>query len=90
MLPLSDNLRARSFPFVNVALIVANLAVWLLYELPHLDSAIYHASFYPCTVDGSCRGPEPWGVSWFTSMFNSIARLRLRAPEVPRLPPGLQ
>src|SRR6187200_2739049 len=26
-------------------------------------------SFYPCTVDGSCRGPEPWGVSWITSMF---------------------
>ena len=69
MLPLSDNLRARSFPFVNVALIVANFAVWLFYELPHLNSSIFHASFYPCTVNGACHGPEPWGVSWFTAMF---------------------
>ena len=69
MLPLSDGLRPRSFAFVNVAIIVANLAVWLFYELPHLDASIAHASFYPCTVDGSCHGPEPWGISWFTAMF---------------------
>jgi membrane associated rhomboid family serine protease len=69
MIPLSDGLRARSFPWVNVALIAANFAVWLFYELPHLDSSIYHASFYPCTVNGSCHGPEPWGISWFTAMF---------------------
>jgi membrane associated rhomboid family serine protease len=69
MLPLSDGLRPRSFPYVNVALIAANLAVWLVYELPHLDRSIAHASFYPCTVDGSCQGPEPWGISWFTAMF---------------------
>ena len=69
MLPLSDGLRSRNFPLVNVTLIVANFAVWLFYELPHLNSSIFHASFYPCTVDGSCRGPEPWGVSWITSMF---------------------
>src|SRR5262249_40187875 len=69
MLPLSDGIPARRFPFVNVALIAANFAVWIFYELPHLNSAIYHASFYPCTVNGSCHGPEPWGVSWFTAMF---------------------
>ncbi len=69
MLPLSDGLHPRRFPIVNVALIAANFAVWLFYELPHLSSAVYHASFYPCTVDGSCRGPEPWGISWLTSMF---------------------
>ena len=69
MLPLSDGLSPRSFPFVNVAIIAANFAVWLLYELPHLDSSIAHASFYPCTIDGSCHGPEPWGISWFTAMF---------------------
>jgi rhomboid family protein len=69
MLPLSDGLRPRRFPFVNVALIAANFAVWLLYELPHLHSAVYHSSFYPCAVDNACRAPEPWGVSWFTSMF---------------------
>jgi hypothetical protein len=69
MLPLSDGLSPRRFPFVNVAIIVANFAVWLVYEVPHLDASIAHASFYPCTVDGSCHGPEPWGISWFTAMF---------------------
>jgi len=69
MLPLSDGLKARNFPFVNTALIVANFAVWIFYELPHLDSSIYHASFYPCAVNGSCHAPESWGVAWITSMF---------------------
>jgi len=69
MLPLADGLPARRFAIVNAALIVANVAVWLFYELPHLDSSIGEASFYPCTVDGSCNGPLPWELSWFTSMF---------------------
>jgi membrane associated rhomboid family serine protease len=69
VLPLSDGLRARRFPIVNVALIVANFAVWLFYELPHLNSAVFHASFYPCTVNHTCQGPENWGVSWITAMF---------------------
>src|SRR5262245_54737599 len=69
MLPLSDGIQARRFPIVNLGLIVACFAVWLLYEVPHLDRAVAHASFYPCTVDGSCHGPLPWGVSWFTAMF---------------------
>src|SRR6185312_11228187 len=69
MIPLSDGIPARRFPFVNVALIAGNFAVWLLYELPHLQSSVFHASFYPCTVTGACHGPEPWGISWFTAMF---------------------
>jgi membrane associated rhomboid family serine protease len=69
VIPLSDGIQARRFPWVNVALIVANFAVWIFYELPHLDSSVFHASFYPCAVDGSCHAPEPWGVSWFTAMF---------------------
>src|ERR1700752_5398432 len=69
MLPLSDGIPARRFPIVNVALIAANFAVWIFYELPHMNSSIYHASFYPCTVNGSCHGPEPWEVSWITAMF---------------------
>jgi membrane associated rhomboid family serine protease len=31
MLPLSDGIHARRFPFVNVALIIANFAVWIFY-----------------------------------------------------------
>ena len=69
MLPLSDGLRARRFPIVNTALVAANFAVWIFYEIPDLNSSVLHASFYPCTVDGSCHGPEPWGVSWLTAMF---------------------
>src|SRR6266496_5947862 len=69
MLPLSDGLHPQRFPIVNVALIAANFAVWLLYELPHLNAAVYHASFYPCAVNNACHAPEPWEVSWFTSMF---------------------
>jgi len=69
VLPLSDGVPVRRFPIVNVAIIVANFAVWLFYELPHLNTAIYHASFYPCAVNNSCHAPESWGVSWITSMF---------------------
>src|SRR5262245_61059072 len=69
MLPLSDGAPPSRFPIVTYALIAANLAVWLFYELPHLDSSVAHASFYPCTVDGSCHGPEPWAISWLTAMF---------------------
>jgi rhomboid family protein len=69
MLPLSDGLPARRFPIVNVSLIAANFAVWIFYELPHLNRSIFHASFYPCAVDNSCHGPEPWGISWITAMF---------------------
>jgi membrane associated rhomboid family serine protease len=69
MIPLSDGIRARSFPFVTVALILANFAVWIFYELPDLNGSVAHASFYACAVGGTCHAPEPWGVSWFTSMF---------------------
>jgi membrane associated rhomboid family serine protease len=69
VIPISDGLPARRFPVANVALIVANFAVWLFYELPNLNSAVDHASFYPCTVDDSCHGPLPWGISWITAMF---------------------
>ena len=69
MLPLSSGIPARRLPFVTVAIIVANFAVWLFYELPHLQSSVFHASFYPCTVNNSCHGPESWGVNWITAMF---------------------
>src|SRR5215470_965237 len=69
MLPLSDGIPTRRVPIVNLSLIAANFAVWLFYELPHLQRSVLHASFYPCTVNNTCHGPEPWGVSWITSMF---------------------
>jgi membrane associated rhomboid family serine protease len=69
MIPLSDGIPARRFPFVNVAIIAVNFLVWIFVELSHPASSVYHASFYPCTVSGACRGPEPWELSWFTAMF---------------------
>jgi membrane associated rhomboid family serine protease len=69
MIPLSDDVPIRRFPVVNVALIVANFAVWIFYELPRLDVAVSDASFYPCTVVGSCHHQLPWAVSWLTAMF---------------------
>lgn len=69
MLPLSDGLRPRRFPVVNVALIAANLAVWALYELPDLGGAVAQASFYPCDVERTCETSLPWVFSWFTAMF---------------------
>jgi hypothetical protein len=69
MIPLSDGIPARRFPVVNVALIVANFAVFLFYELPDRDAAISQASFYPCDITNACHLGIPWGVSWITSMF---------------------
>lgn len=69
MIPLSDGMPPRRFPIVNVLLILANFAVWFLYELPDLDSAVFHASFYPCAVNGTCDAPLPWGIAWVTAMF---------------------
>jgi rhomboid family protein len=69
VLPLSDGLPARRFPVVNVALIAANLAVWIFYELPDLGGAVAQASFYPCDVDRTCQSPLPWPISWLTAMF---------------------
>jgi hypothetical protein len=42
VLPLSDGIPARRFPIVNVSIIVACFAVWLFYELPHLQSSVLH------------------------------------------------
>jgi rhomboid family protein len=69
MIPLSDGIRSRNFPIVNVTIIVANFCVWIFYELPHLNSSIYHSSFYACSLENDCHAPLSWGVSWFTSMF---------------------
>jgi hypothetical protein len=56
---MSDGVPARRFPVISILLIVANFAVFIVYELPNMNSAVHHASFYPCTVDSACRGPQP-------------------------------
>src|SRR5262249_10334728 len=69
VLPLSDGVPARRFPIVTVGLIVANFAVFVFYELPHMQESVFHASFYPCSVNDSCHAPLPWGLAWITAMF---------------------
>ena len=68
MIPLADELPQRRFPIVNATLIAVNFVVFVLYELPNMNGAILHASFYPATLTG-WHGPEPWEVSWITAMF---------------------
>ncbi|HEX9415317.1 MAG TPA: rhomboid family intramembrane serine protease [Gaiellaceae bacterium] len=70
MLPIKDNVPTRRFPIVTVALILANVAVWLFYELPHLQSSVNELAFHPCEVNGSCHQiGESWELTAVTSMF---------------------
>jgi membrane associated rhomboid family serine protease len=70
VLPLRDNVPTRSFPLVTVALIVANVLVWVLYQLPNLNGSITSLAYQPCEVDGSCpQVGHGWLVTSVTSMF---------------------
>ncbi len=69
MIPLYDVNPGRRFPIVTVVLIITNIAVFLLYELPNRDAAIDEGSFFPCNLTGACRLGLPWVVSWLTSTF---------------------
>jgi hypothetical protein len=57
MIPLADGIPARRFPYVNVALIAANSAVWLLYELP--APAVVRVPRLVLSVHRERRVPQP-------------------------------
>jgi membrane associated rhomboid family serine protease len=68
--PLYDNLPTRRFPFVTVALIAANAAVWVLYQVPELNASVFEIGFIPCEADGSCANEGlSWPLNVMTSMF---------------------
>ncbi len=70
MLPLRDSVPTRTFPIVTIALIAANAAVWIFYELPHLERSVNEYAFHPCEVENSCPViGHDWLVTAFTSMF---------------------
>ena len=70
MLPLRDNVPTRSRPLVTYALIVANILVWVLYQLPDLQGSVDELAFHPCEVEGSCtQVGEGWLLTALTSMF---------------------
>jgi membrane associated rhomboid family serine protease len=74
VLPLRDNLPTRRFPVVTVALIAANVLVFVLYQGAgdgeSFLSSIRDTAFRPCEVEDSCpTGGEGPLVTLFTSMF---------------------
>lgn len=70
MLPLRDQLPTRSFPVVTIALIVANAAVWVLYQVPDLEGSVLQLGFRPCEVAASCPAVgQPWPLEALGSMF---------------------
>ena len=75
MFPLKDNVPTRSFPIVTVALIAANVAVWLWEVQTGVEHDVLRYGYYPCTVEGPCTQPAsliphlPWWEGAFSSMF---------------------
>ena len=70
MIPLKDNVPTRQFPVVTVGLIIANVLVYFLYQVPDMEASLHDLAFQPCEVDGSCPVTgEDWQVNAFTSMF---------------------
>jgi membrane associated rhomboid family serine protease len=53
-----------------VGLIVANVLVWVLYQLPDLDGSVTELAYQPCEVVNTCTTVgQDWEVTAFTSMF---------------------
>ena len=74
MLPLKDNVPTRMSPLLTVALIVANVLVWILYQdagqgrgfIASVDDGAYQ----PCEVEDSCdQIGHDWTSNILTSMF---------------------
>jgi membrane associated rhomboid family serine protease len=70
VLPLRDNVPTRHRPWVTYGLIVANVLVWVLYQVPDLDGSVRELAYHPCEVNDSCAVVgQDWLVTAFTSMF---------------------
>ena len=70
MLPLRDNVPTRTRPWVTYALVLANLLVWVLYQLPDLQGSVDELAYHPCEVVNECaQVGEGWLLTALTSMF---------------------
>jgi membrane associated rhomboid family serine protease len=70
VLPLRDNVPTQRFAVVTVALIAANVLVWVLYQLPDLNGSVDELAYHPCEVEGSCPTVgQGWLLTALTSMF---------------------
>jgi membrane associated rhomboid family serine protease len=72
LIPLKDNVPTRHFPIVTVLLILANFAVWILYQQrTGLEASVTELGFQPCEVDATCpQTGQPWPVNAVTHMFS--------------------
>jgi membrane associated rhomboid family serine protease len=72
VLPLRDNAPTRTRPFVTWGLILVNVLVWVLYQLPDLEGSVRELAYQPCEVVDSCAGQamgQDWPLTALTSMF---------------------
>jgi membrane associated rhomboid family serine protease len=74
VLPLRDNVPTRRFPVLTVALIAANVLVFVLYQDAGQGrgflSSVREGSWQPCELQDSCRQiGGGWELNLFTSMF---------------------
>ena len=70
MLPLRDNVPTRRRPWITYALILANVLVWVLYQLPDLQGSVDELAYHPCEVVGDCaQVGQGWLLTAVTSMF---------------------
>ncbi len=70
MFPIGDTVRTRSFPIVNWLIIIANVAVFVLVELPLKESGLNRLLLTYGLVPTRLLAGEAWGfVTIFTSMF---------------------
>jgi membrane associated rhomboid family serine protease len=72
VLPLRDNVPTRSFPFVTVALILANVAVFV-WQQARLEERIVRYGYYPCDLVSSCVQLARFrDLTWYESAFTSM------------------
>jgi membrane associated rhomboid family serine protease len=70
VIPLKDNVPTRHFPIVTVGLVLANVLVYFLYQVPDQEAALAAWAYHPCEVDDSCRVVgNDWAPTAFSSMF---------------------
>jgi len=70
MIPLSDNVRGERFPTVTVALIVINIAIFILETLlgPAAERLVYTFGFIPARLVANWLNPLSW-LTLLTAMF---------------------
>jgi membrane associated rhomboid family serine protease len=71
MLPLTDTEKPKRLPLVTLGLVAANVAFWLLYQLPvGLEESVDDVGFRACSVAGDCTADTlPWVLTATASMF---------------------